>query len=67
VNRFKPGDDVVVAFDGIDSAGVVEKVTNGWVTARIVTDCLADYGSITARMSPHSIVCVRDSDVRVAE
>jgi hypothetical protein len=67
-SNYKPGDDIVVNFDGIESAGVVERIErNGFIRARIVIDHQADYGSITARLAPHSTVCVRETDVRKSD
>jgi len=62
--NFRPGDDVLVTFDGIDHAGEVEKVEHGWVYCRIVIDTAGDYGQITPRLAPQSTVCVRGTDVR---
>jgi hypothetical protein len=65
VNEFKPGDDVIVEFDGLEHQGQVEKpVGQGWIRCKIRIDPLADYGSITPRLGVTSIVCVRVSDVR---
>jgi hypothetical protein len=61
---FKPGDDVIVTFDGQDVNGVVHSHLRGWVLAEIAIDPLWDYGSLAARLAPHSIVCVKEGDVR---
>jgi hypothetical protein len=62
---FKPGDDVIVTFDGQDVRGVVHQSLRGWVLAEIEIDPLWDYGALSARLAPHSIVCVKERDVRV--
>lgn len=61
---WQPGDDVTVTFDGIDHPGTIERIENGWVHCRIVTDPDADYGALTPALAPHSTVCVRDKHVR---
>jgi hypothetical protein len=59
------GQDIVVNFQGIEHQGHVENIErNGWIRCRIAIQPVADYGAITARMAPHSTVCVRASDVR---
>lgn len=63
-----PGDHVQVSFDGLEHQGVVERlVGKGWVRCRIRIDPEADYGSITSRLTPETVVCVRESEVRHAE
>lgn len=58
---FKPGDDVLVRFDGITHQGEVVSHVRGWVTAILVTDPVADYGgTITTSLSPRTLVCVRE-------
>lgn len=64
---FKPGDDVVVEFDGWEHRGEVKSTHNGWIYARVIVDPLVDYGSVTPRLSPQSIVCVRENHVRHAD
>lgn len=64
--KFQPGDDVLVEFDGWEHRGEVKSHNNGWVTCRIAIDPFVDYGCQTPRLSPVSIVCVRESDVRHA-
>ena len=61
---YRPGDDVIVTFDGIEHAGEVEKVEHGWIHCRIAIDIAGDYGSITPRLAPQSTVCVRRDYVR---
>lgn len=62
--RFSPGEDVIVTFEGLEARGVVLSHLRGWVMATIEVDPDMDYGAITARLSPQSIVCVKDVDVR---
>lgn len=62
--KYKPGDDVIVDFDGRESPGEVLRASNGWVTAVIAIDPTWDYGQISPRLAPHSTVCVRESRVR---
>lgn len=62
----KPGDDVIIDFEGEEHPGEVVSHRNGWVRARIVIDPYLDYGSITPRLSPISEVCVRETHVRKA-
>lgn len=64
---FQRGDDVIVEFDGWEHRGEVTSIHNGWVFARVVVDPLVDYGSVTPRLSPQSIVCVRENSVRHAD
>lgn len=66
MSAFHPGDDVVVAFEGIEHAAEVigTSVHSGYVMCRIAVDPLGDYGSISARLSPQSIVCVQPGAVR---
>jgi hypothetical protein len=58
------GQDVIVTFDGVEHQGHIEKIETGWIHCRIAIKAAEDYGSISARLSPHSTVCVRESDVR---
>lgn len=64
--RHLPGDDVIVTFEDREARGVVLTHLRGYVMATIEIDPEYDYGSITARMAPHSTVCVREGDVRLA-
>lgn len=61
---FSPGDDVLVTFDGEECPGEVIENRNGWILARVMIDPVADFGSLTPRLSPVSQVMVRDKDVR---
>jgi hypothetical protein len=68
MSNLNPGDDVVVSFDGLEHAGVVEqKMGKGWLRCKIRIDGLADYGNITPRLGIESVVCVRETDVRHTE
>lgn len=62
--KFRPGDDVIVTFDGQESPGEVIRADHGWVMCNILVDPQDDYGNITARMAPQSTVCVKEVDVR---
>lgn len=57
---YKPGDDVVVEFDGIKHRGEVLTHSGPWVRCTIAIDPTADYGKITPSLAPRSTVCVRD-------
>ncbi|OHU51492.1 hypothetical protein BKG82_23125 [Mycobacteroides chelonae] len=64
---FKPGDDVIVDFEGLEHNGHVERADSGWILCTIETDWAYDYGSITARMGPHQTVCVPQARVRLRD
>lgn len=64
--KFETGDDVLVEFDGWEHRGEVKTHNNGWVTCKIHIDPDLDYGAQTPRLSPVSIVCVREINVRHA-
>jgi len=67
VTRFQPGDTVVVSFQGVEMTGQVisQSPASGYVMARVtVPDPELDLGSISARIDPQPIVCVKPSDVR---
>lgn len=66
MTKFQPGDDVLVDFDGVQARGEVIRQTGGWVMATIEVDPLSDFGSITARLAPHSTVCVPETRVEHA-
>lgn len=68
MSDFNPGDDVVVEFDGLEHAGVVEQcMGKGWLRCKIRIDSSADYGNMTPRLGVESVVCVRETDVRHTE
>ncbi len=55
---FKPGDDVIIDFEGLPHDGHIERVCKGWVMVTMAVDPLLDYGSGTERLAPHQTVCV---------
>ena len=68
MSRFKPGQDILVDFDGSGTQWRGEVITQarGWVMAVIEIDLTADWGSISARLAPYSTVCVPESRVKPA-
>lgn len=63
--KFDVGECVVLEFDGLEHEAEVVTHRNGWVTAMMRTDPLADYGSVTARLDPScQTVCVPEKRVR---
>ena len=58
-----PGQDVTVTYQGLDHPGEIIQHHHGWILARIAIDPEADYGSITARLTPHTLVMVRQEHV----
>ena len=68
MTRYRPGDDVVVTFQGIEMRGTVisQGPASGYVMATVINpDPEADMGSITPRFDPEPTVCVPASDVRL--
>lgn len=68
MTRFKPGDDVIVDFDGIEMRGQVisQGKASGFVMAVVINpDPEIDVGSITARFDPQPTVCVPAKHVRL--
>lgn len=63
----RPGDDVVVDFDGEECLGEVLEVRGGWFLCRVLIDPVTDFGAISPRLDPVSLVMVREKDVRLAE
>lgn len=62
---FKPGDDVLVEFDGGEFPGEVQKIEHGdWVRATIRTDPTWDFGASSARVDIDQTVMVRIGAVR---
>lgn len=59
MSDYQPGQDIRVRFDGLEHRGEVLHCERGWVTALVDIDPAGDYGSITARLAPRSVVCVR--------
>lgn len=62
----KPGDDVVVMFDGEECKGEVISIHNGWVHCRILIDPLGDWFQ-GHHLSPVSLVMVRESAVTLLD
>jgi len=58
VTKFKPGDDIVVDFKGVEVPGEVKSESNGWVMAVVAIDPEADWGSDGPRLDPRSTICV---------
>ncbi len=59
------GTDVWVDFEGAEWPGEVFKDEgNGWVLCMIAPDLEWDFGSLSARMSPHQTVAVKVGSVR---
>ena len=68
VTRYRPGDDVVVTFQGIEMRGTVisQGPASGYVMAVVINpDPEIDLGSITARFDPQPTVCVPVNKVRL--
>lgn len=61
----KPGDDVIIEFEGEEHLGCIERIERGWIRAAMQTDPEFDYGSGTDRLAPHQTVCVPEARVRV--
>ncbi len=62
---FQPGDDVVASFDGEDHDGeYVQPLGSGFHEILILTDPENDYGSLSDRLAPISIVAVRSTHLR---
>lgn len=64
---FVAGQDVWVLFDDVELRGEVVSCRNGWVQCRVIVDPVMDFGSITDRLAPVSVVMVRDDEVRPVE
>ena len=66
MTKFSPNDLVIVDFQGVECEGIVirQSSVTGFVMARIVVDGEVDFGSITPRMDPRSVVCVPELRVR---
>ncbi|GAS95481.1 Gp64 [Mycolicibacterium canariasense] len=63
----RPGDDVTVMYEGPEHAGVVVRSDHGWVLCRIAIDPVWDYGAVSARLVPHSLVMVREDNVKALQ
>ena len=66
MTNYQAGDDVTVNFDGSICQGAVIRHSGGYVMAVIAIDPEFDHGSMTARLDPHSTVCVPEGQVRHA-
>lgn len=67
MTRYRPGEDVVVTFQGIEMQGTVisQGPVSGYVMAVVINpDPEMDMGSISPRFDPQPTVCVPPSDVR---
>lgn len=63
----RPGDDILVTFDGDECRGEVVRVeTADYVLTRILVDPTYDYGSISDRLAPVSYAIVRRDEIRLA-
>lgn len=67
MTKFKPGDDVVIDFKGVEVPGEVLRESNGWVMAVVAIDPEADWGSEGPRLDPRSTICVQVSHVQHAK
>ena len=67
MSPFKPGDDVIVDFGGLDHPGEVISQSSGYVMVRILADPIADYGGISSMLDPEPTVAVKESKVRHAD
>lgn len=65
--RYSPGQDVIVDFDGIEHRGEVIDHRRGDVLCIISVDMSADYGRVSAMLSPQQTVCVAEVKVRPAD
>lgn len=64
--KYKPGEDVIVEFDGHEHQGEVLRQSRGYVMCQIIIDPLCDYGAQTPRLDPVSTVLVPEKNVRHA-
>jgi hypothetical protein len=66
---FKPGDPVIVSFDGQDCVGeVILHSHTGFVMAQVnLPDPEMDFGKISSQLDPQPTLCVRETHVRPAE
>lgn len=54
----KPGDNVVIDWEGDDHHGHIDRIEHGWAFCTMAIDPDLDYGSGTERLSPYQSVCV---------
>jgi hypothetical protein len=65
--KFRPGDDVLVDFKGVeDVPGEVIRQSNGWVMLIAEIDGTHDWGSVESRLDPRSTICVPEARVKPA-
>ena len=66
MTKYAEGDAVIVEFQGVECEGIVirQSSLSGFVMARISIDGEVDFGPITPRMDPQSVVCVPEGKVR---
>lgn len=65
VMGWRPGDDVIIEFDGEDHDGhILKDEGHGWLRCSMVVDPINDYGSGTERLAPHQTVAVQTTRVR---
>jgi hypothetical protein len=66
VTKYTAGDAVIVEFQGVECEGIVIRQSSitGFVMAHITIDGEVDFGSITPRLDPQSVVCVPEGKVR---
>lgn len=61
---YRPGQDVMVTFDGEEYQGEFIESRNGFILAKVIIDPVSDHGSLSPLLSPVSQVMVRERDVR---
>lgn len=65
MSKYRPGDDVIIDFDGLEHPAEVLNHSGGWVMAMMRPDPTADYGAGTSRLDPTGqTVCVPEKRVR---
>lgn len=67
MTQYQAGQDIVLEFDGEDHNAVVIDHRGAYVMATMEVDATLDYGSASARMSPHQTVCVPVGRVRLPD
>lgn len=61
----KPGDDVLVEFEGAEFPGEVLKIEkSGYVLCRVLFDPEWDFGRASARVMPEQVVAVRQGRIK---
>ena len=67
MSPYRPGEDVIIDFEGVDMVGEViyQGPVSGYVMAVVTNpDPELDMGSISARFDPQPTVCVPAASVR---